>query len=163
QINPAASVAGRFTTNPGYVWAEYLAKHYDRYALPNGNGQGGDNYAVGGARVDVDTVGALGATPSLTTQLGTYLASTGGKADANALYSVWGGANDLFAIAAGAPVQATIAQAVTGQVGMVGALKLAGAQYVLVPTLPDIGLTPSSVAGGPLAMAQGTALATAYN
>ena len=163
QINPAAGVAGRFTTNPGYVWAEYLAKHYDRYALPNGNGQGGDNYAVGGARVDVDTVGALGATPSLTTQLGTYLASTGGKADANALYSVWGGANDLFAIAAGAPVQATIAQAVGGQVGMVGALKLAGAQYVLVPTLPDIGLTPSSVAGGPLAMAQGTALATAYN
>ncbi|KRG60721.1 esterase [Stenotrophomonas koreensis] len=163
QINPAASVAGRFTTNPGYVWAEYLAKHYGTLALPNGNGQGGDNYAVGGARVAVDTVGALGATPAMSTQLATYLAANGGQADANALYTVWGGANDLFAIAAGAPLQATIAQAVTGQVGMVGALKLAGAQYVLVPTLPDIGLTPQSIAGGPLAMAQGTALASAYN
>ena len=163
QINPAAGVAGRFTTNPGYVWAEYLAKHYGTNAIANGNGQGGDNYAVGGARVAVDSVGALGATPALTTQLQTYLGANGGKADANALYTVWGGANDLFAIAAGAPVQQTIAQAVGGQVGMVGALKLAGAQYVLVPTLPDIGLTPSSVAGGPMAMAQGTALANAYN
>jgi len=163
QINPAAGVAGRFTTNPGYVWAEYLARHYGTNAIANGNGQGGDNYAVGGARMAVDSVGALGATPALTTQLQGYLAANGGQADANALYTVWGGANDLFAIAAGAPVQATIGQAVAGQVGMVGALKMAGAQYVLVPTLPDIGLTPSSVAGGPVAMAQGTALATAYN
>ena len=161
QINPQASVAGRFTTNPGLVWAEYLARYYGTDASP-GN-QGGDNYAVGGARAGTDSVGALGATPALTTQLSRYLAANGGRADANALYTVWGGANDLFAVAAGAPAQATIGQAVAAQVGIVSSLKVAGAQYVLVPNLPDIGVTPQFIAAGPAGQAQATALATSYN
>ena len=163
QIDPSAAIVGRFTTNPGWVWSDYIADHYGTNATPNGNGQTGDNYAVGGARVGVDAIGLLGPTPSLKTQLNTYLAANGGKADANALYSVWGGANDLFEVAAGAPAQATIGAAVADQVGMVATLKAAGAQYVMVPNLPDIGLTPSSRAGGAVAMAQGTALAKAYN
>ena len=162
-INPQAGVAGRFTTNPGLVWAEFLSLHYGTDATANGNGQGGDNYAVGGARVATDSVGALGATPAMTTQLAGYLAANGGRADANALYTVWGGANDLFAVAAGAPAQTTIGQAVAGQVGMVSSLKLAGAQYVLVPNLPDIGITPQFLAAGPAAQAQATGLAMAYN
>ena len=28
QQNPAAAVLGRFTTNPGLVWSEYLADYY---------------------------------------------------------------------------------------------------------------------------------------
>ncbi|MCL7713167.1 autotransporter domain-containing protein [Stenotrophomonas mori] len=163
QLDPNAALVGRFTTNPGWVWADHLADHYGTDASPNGNGQSGDNYAVGGARVGVDAVGLLGATPSMKTQLSGYLAANGGKADPRALYTVWGGANDLFAVAAGAPAQATLGAAVADQVGMVGALQAAGAQYVMVPNLPDIGLTPSSRAGGPVAMAQGTALAKAYN
>ena len=42
-------------------------------------------------------------------------------------------------------------------------LQAAGAKYVMVPNLPDIGLTPMARAGGPAAMAQYTAVATAYN
>jgi len=169
QLDPNAALVGRFTTNPGWVWSDYLADHYGTNATPNGNGQGGDNYAIGGSRVGVDTSVTLApGTPaqpvaSLKTQLNTYLASNGGKADANALYTVWGGANDLFAVAAGAPAAATIGAAVADQVGIVGTLKAAGAQYVMVPNLPDIGLTPSSRAGGAVAMAQGTALAKSYN
>lgn len=163
-LPPAAqAAAGQFTTNPGYVWSQYLANYYGTNGLPNGNGQSGDNYAVGGARVGVEAFGALGAIPSMKTQTARYLAANGGKADANALYTVWGGANDLFAVAAGAPAQATIGAAVADQIGIVGTLKAAGAQYIMVPTLPDIGLTPSSRAGGAVAMAQGTALAKAYN
>ena len=79
------------------------------------------------------------------------------------LYTVWGGANDLFAIVAGAPVQATLTGAVTTQVGIVGRLQAAGAQYILVPTIPDLGITPSFRAQGAAAAAQGTALATNYN
>lgn len=163
QLNPQATMVGRFTTNPGLVWSEYLARQYRTDAWANGNGQGGDNYAVGGARVGVDTVGALGATPSLATQAATYLASTGGKADPNALYTVWGGANDLFAVASGAPAQATIGQAVASQVGIVASLKAAGAQYILVPNLPDIGLTPQFIAGGPAMQGLATQLASSYN
>ncbi len=167
QLDPSASIVGRFTTNPGWVWSDYLADYYGTNAVPNGNGQTGDNYAAGGARVGVDNTNPLNpmlpATPSLKTQLNAYLTANGGKADANALYTVWGGANDLFAVAAGAPAQATIGAAVADQVGMVATLEGAGAQYVMVPNLPDIGLTPSSRAGGAVAMAQGTALAKAYN
>lgn len=159
------AVTGRFTTNPGWTWAEYLAAYYGTDASANGNGQSGDNYAVGGARVGVDSTNDdLGgvAVPSLATQVSEYLTSTGGKADPDALYTVWGGANDLFAVAAGADAQTTIASAVTSQVGIVATLESAGARYVLVPTIPDIGLTPS-FNGSATTSAQATALASAYN
>src|SRR5690606_24046061 len=103
QLDPNAGIVGRFTTNPGWVWSDHLADYYGTDAQPNGNGQNGDNYAVGGARVGVDVMGALGPITSMKAQLDTYLAANGGKVDASALYSVWGGANDLFAVAAGAP------------------------------------------------------------
>lgn len=156
-------VTGQFTTNPGFVWAQYLADYYGTASVPNGNGQTGTNYAAGGARNGVDTTGALGPIPSLATQVNRYLAANGGRADRNALYTVWGGANDLFAITAGAPAQATLGSAVAAQVGIVGTLTSAGAQYILVPTIPDLGATPSFRAQGAAAQAQGTALSVSYN
>ncbi|HZH42706.1 MAG TPA: autotransporter domain-containing protein, partial [Lysobacter sp.] len=107
---------------------------------------------------------ALGPIPSLATQVNAYLTANGGRADANALYSVWGGANDLFAITSGgANPTTTIASAVTAQVGLVAQLQAAGARYILVPTIPDLGSTPAFRAQGATAQAQGTALSTAYN
>ncbi|MEG3050161.1 MAG: autotransporter domain-containing protein [Thermomonas sp.] len=165
------NVTGQFTTNPGYVWSQYLADYYDSNAdvawkatgaTPTFN-PAGNNWAVGGARVGTNSVGALGYTPSLAAQYQAYLAS-GHAVDPNALYTVWGGANDLFAVQANpSQAQAIIGGAVTAQVGLVGALTQAGAQYILVPTIPDLGLTPSSRAGGAAAMAQGTALTNSYN
>src|SRR3546814_464757 len=64
-VGPSGALIGKFTTNPGLVWSEYLAQYYGTDASPNGNGQNGDNYAAGGARVGVDTVGGLGPIPSL--------------------------------------------------------------------------------------------------
>lgn len=170
-LGPNGALVGQFTTNPGYVWSQYVADYYGGNAAPAWTGNttatptrgSGDNWAVGGARNGTSTVGGLGLTPSLTAQYQAYLAA-GNKVDPGALYTVWGGANDLFAVQAN-PSQASaiIGGAVTAQVGLVGALAQAGAQYILVPTLPDIGLTPSARAGGALGMAQGTALAQTYN
>ena len=166
----AQAVTGKFTTNPGLVWSEYLADYYGTNAAMGWTATGatprleaGSNYAVGGARVGVDGAGALGYTPSLASQVTAYLTRTGGKANPNALYTVWGGANDLFAVTAGAPAQATIGGAVTAQVGIVGKLTAAGAQYILVPTVPDLGMTPGFLAQGPANSAAGTALAKGYN
>lgn len=159
---PSGALLGKFTTNPGLVWSEYLADYYGTSAISDN--QGGTNYAVGGARTGTNTSGALGPIPSLTTQATSYLTAHGGAADPGALYTVWGGANDLFAAtAAPAQAQAIIGGAVTAQVGVIGALTNAGAQYILVPTIPDLGLTPSFRAQGATAQAQGTALSTAYN
>jgi outer membrane lipase/esterase len=160
-VGPSGALIGRFTTNPGLVWAEYLADFYATGALSAN--QGGTNYAVGGARTGTNSSGPLGPIPSLATQVNTYLTSTGGRADAGALYTVWGGANDLFAVAGGAPAQATITAAVTSQIGIVGTLQAAGARYVLVPTVPDLGVTPSFLAQGAVAAATATQLSTTYN
>ncbi|MDI1251810.1 autotransporter domain-containing SGNH/GDSL hydrolase family protein [Thermomonas sp.] len=165
------AVTGQFTTNPGLVWSQYLADYYGSNADSAwfGTGAGttpgaGNNWAVGGARAGQDSFGALGYTPSMASQVTNYLSRNGGHADPGALYTVWGGANDLFAVQANpANAQAIIGGAVAAQVGIVGTLTTAGAKYILVPTIPDLGLTPSSRAGGAVAMAQGTALTASYN
>ncbi|MDF2483105.1 MAG: autotransporter esterase [Stenotrophomonas indicatrix] len=159
-------VTGQSTTNPGWEWAQWVADYYGTNASPNGNGQTGDNYAVGGARVGTDfrnpQLGNV-LVPSLKTQTANYLAANGGKADPRALYTVWGGANDLFQITNPAQAPAVIGSAVTDQIGIVTSLKQAGAEYVLVPNLPDIGSTPGFIDRGAAARVQGTALSNAYN
>jgi len=158
QLPPAVRpVTGKFTTNPSWVWAEYLADHYGTDGRTDN--QGGDNYAQGGSRVTVQN----GAAESTVSQVTRYLAANGGRADADTLYTVWTGANDLFAVAAGAPAQATIATAVGGVVQIVGTLDAAGARYILVPSLPDMGLTPNAIAAGAQAQAQLSQLSAGYN
>ena len=157
-------ITGQFTTNPGFVWSQYLADFYGTGAAPNGNGQTGTNYAAGGARVGINSTGALGPIPSMATQVTNYLAANGGRADSRALFTVWGGANDLFAITnAGAPPTTTISSAVAAEIGIVAQLQNAGARYVMVATVPDLGVTPAFRALGTTAQAQGTALTTTYN
>lgn len=166
---PSGALLGRFTTNPGLVWAEYIANYYGTGANPyygaNSTVQNatGTDYAVGGARVATTNASPFGAVPSLQTQVNAYLTANGGKADPNALYTVWGGANDLFAIAAGAPASTTLPAAVGGEIAIVKQLTTAGARYIVVPTLPDMGQTPSARASGTAAQAQFTTLATTYN
>ncbi len=85
------------------------------------------------------------AAPSVATQISAYLAGTGGSADRNALYVVWAGANDLFVqidpTYAGPP--GNVVSAASDLVAQVARLKAAGARYVLVPNLPDVGRTPA--------------------
>ena len=164
-----AEGAGRFTTNPGLTWAEYLADYYGTDATPNGLGRSGDNYAIGGARVgqdrtQTDLLVTTVPVHSLATQVSNYLRANGGAANPNALYTVWGGTNDLLPVAGGADVQTktTIASAVGAQVGIVATLEDAGARYVMVPTIPDLGLIPR-YNGDAVASAEATALASAYN
>ena len=165
----AQPVIGQFTTNPGTTWAQNVANYYGVNqstgwtASPTGpTATGGNNYAVGGALVATPVTGALGPTPSVAQQVNFYLSRTAGKADPKALYGVWAGANDLFAVVGGAP-QSTIPIAVGNDIAIVAQLQAAGARYVLVPNIPDLGLTPSFRAQGAVAQATGTQLANAYN
>lgn len=158
---------GRFTTNPGPVWTEVLAARLGFSATPAVNG--GTNYAEGGARI----TGLPGIPPSfpltaaatpIAQQVANYLAATGGRADSGALYSLWGGANDLFWLAGLPPDQqgAYVVVTTSEEVAAIQRLAEAGARYILVPNLPDIGLTPYGFSLGPGA-AQATAAAAGYN
>ena len=142
--------AGRFTTNPGWVWAQWVADHYGTDASTDN--QGGTNYAIGGARIDTPVANTI----PVTAQVGLYLSTRGGVADPDALYTVWGGGNDLLAFDFAAPVGAQMVEAV-------GQLQAAGARYVLVPTVPDAGLTPFAISVGGGVPALATSIASTFN
>src|SRR5256886_13730282 len=160
---------GKFTTNPGPIWAEVLAQRYGFTATPAN--QGGNDYAEGGARVSqlqgVPNTPPTGTATPVTTQVQPFLGK--GAVNSGALYSVWGGANDVFSqlalAAAGAAtpaqVQANLATAATQLVQQVGQLNAAGARYIIVCNVPDIGKTPFGVGSGQGATI--TALSSFYN
>lgn len=151
----------RFTTNPGTTTAENVATALGFTLAPSV--AGGTDYAFGGAGV----VQGVAPVPTLPQQMAMYLAASGGAADPNALYQVWGGANDIFYLT-GTSTDANVlaagtAAAAQAEVNMLGQLQAAGARYVVVYNLPDVGKTPASAAGGPAAQQGGTQLSLVYN
>ncbi len=171
---PNAANLGRFTTNPGPVWAELIAQYYGGNGAPSN--AGGGNFAQGGMQATgnaaASRVGPGGTQRPAATQISEYLATSGGVANPNALYGVWFGANDIFTLleqanpAAPSPLtpaqfSAGVQGAAAAEIGQIGRLQAAGARYILVFNLPDIGVTPA-FAGGPAA-ATITSAAAGYN
>jgi outer membrane lipase/esterase len=153
---------GLWTTNPGPIWAQVLAQRYGSTATPAN--QGGNDYAAGGARVSqlpgYPPTGITATAPPVTTQISSYLASN--AVNSNALYSFWAGANDLFtALGNPATAQANMAIAATQLGGQVAVLNAAGARYVMLFNLPDIGRTPAFA--GTSSSASVSALTSFYN
>lgn len=157
---------GRFTTNPGPVWSEILAGRLGHSARPSN--QGGTNYAAGGSRVSqlpgIPPTPPTDKAPPLRSQVDTFLASNGGTADANALYFVWSGANDIF-FTAGSPATATTyLQTTTAEAAAeIQRLATAGARHIVVFNLPDIGASPFGTSQGAAGAAGLTALSKGYN
>lgn len=208
-----AATNNKFTSTGGKVWSEFLAQTLAGRTLVANNPLNpvnapatGTNYAQGGAQVN--TTPGVGQTApnspalaalSVKQQVDTFLAQKGAVADPNALYAVYGGANDVFYLAAflntaqnnpagvpafiaqtTGPVKAIMMQIAAGTLtpsagataalaqstsdlrDQVARLKAAGAKYILVPLLPDMGRTPaglsSATVGGTL-----TSLSTGYN
>lgn len=92
---------------------------------------GGSNWAVGGYRTDqvLDSVN------------NDYLPGAGFRADPNALYYLTGGGNDFLQ---GRITSVTTAQQAAGRlVDSVETLRAAGARYIMVWLLPDVGQTPA--------------------
>jgi outer membrane lipase/esterase len=145
----------RFTTNPGDVAVQYIADGYGFNLQPSR--VGGSDYAFGGAGVVTDDDGPDPSIPTLTQQVNGYLAN-GVRADPHSLYMVWGGANDIFYHATqygigalfpgagetAAQATANINAAATQELSLISQLKQAGANYLVVFNLPDIGKTPSA-------------------
>jgi outer membrane lipase/esterase len=168
---PPAVVAqlGRFTTNPDPVWAELISQFYGFTPAPsNANGT---IFAQGGARVSSDSASTppgLAQRP-VSVQINEFLARNGGAADPNALYGIWVGANDIFqnlgALQAGqitqAQLQTNVLAAAGSEVQQIARLRAAGARYIMVFALPDIGVTPA-FAGSPASGAV-TALSAGFN
>ncbi|MDY3306742.1 autotransporter domain-containing protein [Psychrobacter sanguinis] len=167
--------SGQYTTNPDNTWATPFAESLGLNSVQNTydevTGQQtttGNNYAIGGARSGIDlqhdkykdTTGKPLPVYSTRSQVDRYLADK--NIDSKGLYTVWTGANDLFAVVKDLPNASNIiSAAVSDEVATVKKLHDNGANYIVVPNIPDVGLTPSFV-GTPLATF-GTDLVKQYN
>lgn len=133
-----------FDSSSHQLYDEILAKNIGTTLTPSS--QGGLNYAEGGG------VAVPGLDSEYTTQdqVKSYLNSTGGKADPNGLYIHWIGGNDLAAAALSLnPISAVeiATNSATQAASQVNDLLKAGAGTVVVPTVPNIGLTPVLMEG----------------
>lgn len=148
---------GRFSNGPTAV--EYLAESLFPGGVTSTNFH---SYAVGGATSGIGNYGDGGSAtqqgpfnlPGMNQELGLYksgLNDSGDAADPNALFFVWGGANDY--LTHDSPVAA--AQNIGGYVS---ALAEAGAKHILVPNLVDLSKTPFAIAEGEESQAQGFSL-----
>lgn len=135
--NPAQGYfQGRFNNGLNYV--DYLNQTLNG-ANTVASLAGGTNFAWGGSRAIGNAFGGF-PTPGLPQQLGGYLAATGGVADANGLYVINFGGNDLFGIASGDTGGLTPEQVVglliNNTVGAVQTLSAGGAGKILVTGIP---------------------------
>lgn len=164
---------GRFTTNPGPVWAENVSGALGFASAPaqyfNGASfvanPGGTDWAQGGARVNAVPGYGMAMAEPVSTQLGAYL--SGNAVNRNALYAFWAGANDIFVQAtsgaSSAVIQANVTTAAQDLAAQAARLQAAGARYIVVLNLPDIGQTPAGVGGGPAQSAALSGLSQLYN
>lgn len=157
---------GRFSNGPAYT--DFVSQ---RLGLPLGPSvAGGNNFAFGGARTDYNSIETTAGGPlppglfpwTLNTEVQAFKAR--GVNDLAALYIVFSGANDVTDILVRGLNPATvIPNTINGILGAVAAFASAGAKTVVVPNLPDLGLTPLFLSGGPAASAAATNLSIQFN
>jgi outer membrane lipase/esterase len=143
----AATLAGNsFTTNNDPVFAQIVASAFG--STQTHSLVGGSNYAFGGSCAQAAGACVAPALPRLNVQIGQYLTPRGGVADPNALFTVWSGANDIFA-SIGGGVWGTSPAIIAGSTGVaravvnnVNTLTAANARTIVVFNLPDLGRTP---------------------
>ena len=158
---------GRFAD--GLVWVDFLAQELELNLIPStelppspitltppginfdfggATAFNSVNFAYGGAQTGAFGAGGVGTLiPGILTQVNTFiadLARVSQPADRDALYTIWGGANDYQIVSDANPEQSVenITQAVE-------TLYNVGARNFLVPNLPDLGGTPRALLPNP--------------
>jgi outer membrane lipase/esterase len=145
--------AGRLSNGP--VWIEYLAPQLRLPYNPL------DNFSWAGATTG--TTNVYGSLPGMLNELGELIGSPPQQLDKKALYVVFGGANDFSLILLGADPNVIIPAGVTNLITIVSALRVAGAEHIVVVDLPDIGRSPRALSGPPGTSAGATQLSIAFN
>lgn len=142
---------GRFSDGP--VWVEVLASRIGAELTPSR--LGGTNFAVGGAR-------SHGRPADIRGQFHAFMTGPHSPPAADALFIVYGGANDLLAAGCngGETAARTGAAAIAATAGDLAA---AGARHILVPNLPDISASPIVRVQGSACVQQARQLTLAFN
>jgi phospholipase/lecithinase/hemolysin len=144
---------GRFSNGP--IWIDDIASYYGLPA-PKPSYSGGTDYAYGDATSGTGTTETF--IQNIRTQINSYTASH--TATSTELFTVLGGADDIFNTLSNGGTT-TGAQAADNIAGGIGALYADGARNVVIPNLPDLGLTPAY--RGTALQADATALTEQFN
>ncbi|MBN3862365.1 autotransporter domain-containing protein [Pseudomonas frederiksbergensis] len=134
-LNSTQILGGKLGFSPDQTASSSSAVRANE-GLPDGN-----NWAVGGYRTDqiLDSITSTSATGERT-RAG-YLPSNNFRADPNALYFLSGGGNDFLQ---GRVTSLPLASAAADRLASSAqTLQQAGARYIMVWLLPDIGFTPA--------------------
>ncbi len=130
---------GRFSNGP--VWVEYLAAQL---------GADLDDFAYGGASTGGDLI-----PPVLGVQIALWQLQGG---SAQGLFSVWAGANDYLRLGR------TDAQGAVGNIlDGLETLASSGVTRILLPNLPDLGLTPGLLSESAVTQAEASAYSLDFN
>jgi phospholipase/lecithinase/hemolysin len=144
-FNATRAVTGRgFPAEPNYqgrfangeIWVDFLKSQLGLSQV--------NNLAWGGA--STGGAGALPIPKNLQQQLQDFGQQVQEKADPNALYIFWIGANDLLDIKTQSDISVIVPKAVSQLLTAVRTLNEWGARHVLILTLPDLGETPRAIA-----------------
>ncbi|MDQ2803630.1 MAG: SGNH/GDSL hydrolase family protein, partial [Pseudomonadota bacterium] len=157
-------VDGHFSN--GQVWVQDLAQNLGLGPLQPSLG-GGTDFAFGGA--DTGSTPVHTANPTdLPGQFAQFVVQNP-VPQANALYAIWIGSNDVFSIVGQpgqTPAQASseVSTAVRNEASFIAALAPRdGVKDLMVVNVPDLGKTPVEIAAGPAASAAATSLALQYD
>lgn len=164
-----------FSTNPDWVWTQHLEQFYGDLGQYQPIESGGTNYAIGGARVtrNLPSLSQSDQFISIGAQMRRHFSSPNGdRVNPNALYVIWGGANDLnlagsegaltrvgTALASGNNIPAAITRfssdlaslqqnaqtAASDYLGQIQYLQEKGAKNIVVLNLPLLGETPGAL------------------
>jgi outer membrane lipase/esterase len=143
--------AGRFSNGP--VWVEQLAERLQVPLRPSE--AGGTNFAIGGARLD--PASGPSALPAQVERLAQRDVPAQGT-----LFIVFGGGNDLLAAVGDPEGEAMVSTAALALQEILLRLVKAGATDILVPNLPDVGMTPAVRAYGGAARRRARALSERF-
>lgn len=131
---------GRFSN--GWVWSDWAASALTPNEPLTPQRQGGDNFAFGGARTEGTDFLTDIFIDDLATQIDTFTNTRTG--DANALYTLFIGANDFFQDSESMPVDQIDFMTPAQRVGNAfDDLYATGARNFLLFNLPWLGLTPT--------------------
>ncbi|HVP49614.1 MAG TPA: SGNH/GDSL hydrolase family protein [Candidatus Bathyarchaeia archaeon] len=124
---------GRFSNGP--LTVEYMASMLNAPLTSfawGGATTGIGNSGDGGTQTSFGTYGL----PGMETQVAATLGAIPPALIPTSLFVVWGGPDDFIS---GGTVQKGVGDMLT----IIGALQLTGAKHILVPGMPDLGLTPA--------------------
>lgn len=147
----------------GINWTQFLAGKFGQSISSSNNG--GTNYAYAGAKSD-DNISPEGIRGALV-QTNDLLAAHP-HLDSKALYSLWIGANDLKSVLEPDPqplpvIFATIDACSNNIATILQKLHNAGAQYIILGNMPDLGKTADGFSKDPLSRAIANLLSQRMN